>query len=402
MLKSRYGLLIVALMTITLGYMAKLPCAADAWSVSQNNLIHLCYSDIGALYYWRGLADGIIPYIQQGGDGYVEYPVITGIIMWLTSLVTHLFQGNSKDVTLFVGVTWLSSAAFLAVAVMMSRRITSINTNAAWWFAASPAVFFTLGINWDAAAVLAMIVALWAWQEEKYVVAGLAVGLGTAAKLFPALLLIAFALNALNQNRLGSAIRAGYVALVSWLAINLPFALINFEGWSHFYVFSRERGIDFGSPYLALAYSDALGSPWTSTSVANAISAIALLTAIAVVIVKRKSLEVLSVTLILVATFCLFNKVYSPQYWLWLSPLVALNFNSLRTWIGWNLMQTIYFVGVWRFILHNDKSYLGSGAIDERTYALTIIVMWVATASLVVAKLIKRDQQPPAHDLSRL
>ena len=402
MLKTKYGVALVALATIVLGYVAKLPCAADGWSVSQANLIHLCYSDIGALYYWRGLIDGIVPYIQQGGDGYIEYPVITGILMWITSTLTHAVQGNSNGLTLFVLLTWLSSAAFMVVAVLVTRRINSMNPNAAWWLALSPAVFFTLAINWDAAAVLAMLVALWAWQQGKYEIAGIAVGVGISAKLFPALLLVAFALDALKNQRVRDFLRTVYLSIGIWLVFNLPFALVNFEGWSHFYTFSRERGIDFGSPYLALAYTDALGSPWTPTSVANAISAVAMVAAVVAIFFKRHSLDVFSMTLVLVATFCLFNKVYSPQYWLWLSPLVALCFNSLKTWIAWNAMQTVYFIAVWRFILHNDKSYIGGGAIDEPTYALAIILMWVTTAALVNAKFVKRDQPQPAHDLSHL
>jgi uncharacterized membrane protein len=402
MSKTKYGLVFVALATILLGYLAKLPCAADGWSVSQANLIRLCYSDIGALYYWRGLIDGIIPYIEQGGDGYIEYPVMTGIIMWITSALTHALQGSSNGLTLFVFLTWLSSAAFMLAAVLVTRRIKSTNPSATWWLALSPAVFFTLGINWDSAAVLAMLVALWAWQQGRYELAGMAVGLGISAKLFPALLLVVFAIDSFKNQRIRDFIRTAYVSIGIWLVFNLPFAIVNFEGWSHFYTFSRERGIDFGSPYLALAYTEALGSPWTSTSVANAISAVAMVAAVVVIFWKRDSLDIFSMSLILVAVFCLFNKVYSPQYWLWLSPLVALCFNSLKTWIAWNAMQTVYFIAIWRFILHGDKSYLGGGAIDEPTYALAIILMWVTTAALVIAKFIKRDQPQPAHDLSHL
>ncbi|MEY4322907.1 MAG: hypothetical protein RL410_688, partial [Actinomycetota bacterium] len=238
MSKTKYGLVFVALATILLGYLAKLPCAADGWSVSQANLIRLCYSDIGALYYWRGLIDGIIPYIEQGGDGYIEYPVMTGIIMWITSALTHALQGSSNGLTLFVFLTWLSSAAFMLAAVLVTRRIKSTNPSATWWLALSPAVFFTLGINWDSAAVLAMLVALWAWQQGRYELAGMAVGLGISAKLFPALLLVVFAIDSFKNQRIRDFIRTAYVSIGIWLVFNLPFALVNFEGWSHFYTFS--------------------------------------------------------------------------------------------------------------------------------------------------------------------
>ena len=46
---------------------------------------HACYSDIPPLYYGRGLADGEVPYIGQSADRQVEYPVLTGAVMWLTA-----------------------------------------------------------------------------------------------------------------------------------------------------------------------------------------------------------------------------------------------------------------------------------------------------------------------------
>ena len=178
--------------------------------------------------------------------------------------------------------------------------------------------------------------------------------------------------------------------------------LLNFDGWAHFYAFSRERGIDFGSPYLAIAYSDWSQNYWTPTNVANLISAITLVCATVFVMWKRKDLDLATTVLLLLSTFLLFNKVYSPQYWLWLSVVVALCTSSLSIWIVWNLTQFVYFVAVWRFILHGNTDYVGSGAIGESAYALAIIVMWVTTAAVVVNQVRSLGQPRPEHDLSHL
>ncbi|MEY4348542.1 MAG: hypothetical protein RIS43_961, partial [Actinomycetota bacterium] len=402
MSRSRIQLLAAATLTVLIGYLLKIPCAADSWSISHSNLINLCYSDIGALYYWRGLIDGVIPYVQMGGENYVEYPVLIGILMWLASIVTHWIQGNSPDVSVFVFLTWLSSGIFIVAAVNVMSRIKSRNRNAAWWFALSPAVLFTLGINWDAIAVLFMVLALYAWQEQKLVLTGIAVGLGTAAKLFPALILVVLAIAVWNSRDFKKVVIVGLSSAASWLLVNVPFMILNFEGWFHFYDFSRKRGIDFGSPYLAIAYSGFFDHAWTSTEVANAISSTVMIVSVLAMWFFRERLNVHSMLFILVAVFCLTNKVYSPQYWLWLSPLVILVTRSMRVWIAWNVAQTIYFVAVWRFILGTDLSFTGTGAIDERTYALSILIMWLATAALVIKEFRSKDPQLPAHDQSHL
>ncbi|MEY4322460.1 MAG: hypothetical protein RL410_241, partial [Actinomycetota bacterium] len=331
--RTKAQLIAAAIFTVVIGYLLKMPCAADSWSISHSNLINLCYSDIGALYYWRGLIDGVIPYVQMGGDNYVEYPVLIGILMWITSIVTHWIQGNSVDVSVFVLLTWVSSGIFIIAAINLMSKLRSHNANAAWWFALSPAVLLTLGINWDAIAVLLMLLALWAWQEQRLVMTGVAIGLGAAAKLFPALILVVLVIVVWNSREFKKLIPVLIATVTSWLLVNVPFMILNFEGWFHFYDFSRKRGIDFGSIYLGIAYAQ---GAWTSTELANLVSAVTLVASVIVVWFFRDRLTIYSMLFILAAVFCLSNKVYSPQYWLWLSPLVILVTNSIRLWIAWN------------------------------------------------------------------
>ena len=49
----------------------------------------LCYSDVQPLYFARGIDHHVFPYIHatlhygQGAHGFNEYPVLTGVFMWL-------------------------------------------------------------------------------------------------------------------------------------------------------------------------------------------------------------------------------------------------------------------------------------------------------------------------------
>ena len=57
-------------------------------------------------------------------------------------------------------------------------------------FALSPLLVFHAFSNWDLLAMAFASGALWAWSREKPVAAGVLIGLGTAAKLYPVFLLV--------------------------------------------------------------------------------------------------------------------------------------------------------------------------------------------------------------------
>ena len=84
--------------------------------------------------------------------------------------------------------------------------------------------------------------ALWAWSRERPVAAGVLIGLGTAAKLYPVFLLVPL----LDPRRPHPPLRAGAVGGVprrrsSWLTVNLPIAMAYHHGWWAFYKFSDDR-----------------------------------------------------------------------------------------------------------------------------------------------------------------
>ncbi len=64
----------------------QVPCLTDG-----DSFPNMCYSDISVLYYWRGLKDGQIPYL----DSDVEYPVLTGAFMELGRRLVMLLGGQS-------------------------------------------------------------------------------------------------------------------------------------------------------------------------------------------------------------------------------------------------------------------------------------------------------------------
>jgi uncharacterized membrane protein len=178
------------------------------------------------------------------------------------------------------------------------------------------------------------------------------IGLGTAAKLFPLLLLVPLLLDVRRRRRDGAAgmRRLALGAGGAWLAVNLPFVILAFPAWSTFWRFSVLRPVNLDSiwaifcPRLLGHISCAPGStPWVAPL------SIALFLGGAVLVYRlRARIEPdfprWTFVLPLVALFLLVSKVYSPQFSLWLLPLFALALPSWRAFIAFEIADVFVFV----------------------------------------------------------
>ena len=96
---------------------------------------------------------------------------------------------------------------------------------------------------------------------------------------------------------------------------------------------------------------------------------------------------------LVVAAFCLTNKVYSPQYVLWLIPLAALARPRWRDFLVWQIGEMLYFAAIWYFLLQYGSDNKG---LPEGWYIVAILVHVIATSYF--AAMIVRDVIAPQHD----
>jgi uncharacterized membrane protein len=96
---------------------------------------------------------------------------------------------------------------------------------------------------------------------------------------------------------------------------------------------------------------------------------------------------------LVVVAFLLTNKVYSPQYVLWLVPLLILARPQWRDWLIFTAGELIYFVAIWwhlgGFLTPGDSS-------ADRIYWLAVLVR-LSTQSWV-AIMVVRDAMCPELD----
>jgi uncharacterized membrane protein len=103
--------------------------------------------------------------------------------------------------------------------------------------------------------------------------------------------------------------------------------------------------------------------------------------------------RVAQLAFLVVAGFLLVNKVYSPQYVLWLLPLAVLARPQWRDLLIWQAGELLYLAAVWIYLGGWLEESVGGGA---PVYDLAI---WVRVAAeLYLVAIVVRDILRPEHD----
>lgn len=391
---------VVALTTLAymLGYVLDLSCRNQLWRAPER-YEHLCYSDIPPLYFLRGFSDGLIPYVQATADGqHLEYPVLTGGFMQLAGMITR----GLKDVTsprhvevLFFDVNVVLLLIPLLVAVIATALTVRRRPWDALLVALAPTLILGATINWDLLPLAFIGLGLLAWARQHPFAAGVLLGLAVAAKFYPVILLGGFLVLALRTSRWRAFGLLLSGAASSWLVVNLPVMFANFEGWSYFYRFSSERGEDFGSIWFMLSEAGITTVPADRLNVV-ATGLFALLCggiAVLALVAKRRP-RLVSLLFLIVAAFALTNKVYSPQYSLWLIPLAVMARPRWRDFLIWQAGEVVYFLGIWWFLVAYGTE--GQKGLTGQEYSVAILIHVLATVYLMAVVI--RDILRPEHD----
>ena len=381
-----------------LGYLLDLSCRSEGWKAPER-YEHLCYTDISPLYSLRGFADGLVPYLQAMPDGqHLEYPVLTGAFMYLAGLVT---AGVVAVVDTLEGArTFFDvNVVLLFVPLVVAVVATALTVRRRPWDAAmvalAPTMILAATVNWDLLPVAFVAVALLLWARRHPFAAGVLLGLAIAAKFYPVLFLGGFLVLTIRTAkwREFGLLVGGTTA--SWLVVNVPVMIASFEGWSYFYRFSGVRGEDFGSPWFAISQAGLPGIPDDRINLVATGSFLLLCLGIAVLVLAAPRRPRLApVLFLIVAAFVLTNKVYSPQYVLWLVPLAALARPRWRDFLIWQTGEVIYFFGIWWFLV--GYGIEDTKGLTGQQYAFVIIIHLLVT--VYFAALVVQDMLVPSYD----
>ncbi|MGI8680481.1 MAG: glycosyltransferase family 87 protein [Jatrophihabitans sp.] len=339
-------LLAMTMVTLVLGFLQKSPCVTGNWDGSKQ-YTHFCYSDVVPLWHDERLDVGAVPYRDTG----VEYPVLTGAFMWLTADLTrgvHSIASNWSQLVVFGVLTTLLLALCGLVVTAATAQTARGRPYDAAIFALSPLLVFHAFSNWDLLAMAFASAALWAWARNRPVLAGALIGLGTAAKLYPVFLLVAIAILAIRTRRYRDTGFTCASAALVWLAVNGPVALAYHRGWWTFYQNSVDRVTERSTVWAMIRTltNGSVGAtdapPWVPPGAAVALVLIAALAGVAWVGLAAPTRPRLAqLAFLCVLAFLLTTKVWSPQYSLWLVPLIALARPRWRLTLVWQFSEIV-------------------------------------------------------------
>jgi len=303
------------------------------------------FSDIPG-FYGMHFSDGLHqwPFSEKNNTGNlvpqhpVEYPAVTGLIMWL---ISFLFTPSYPDIYLafynYYRVTaFLNSILFAVSSYLIYKMVGKKNT---LYFVLAPAVLYSLNRNWDIWAVVTMLFAIYLYEKKKFDLSAFLLAVAIATKFFPLVLMLPILIIFLKSKQPKLFIRYAFITVISWIAINLPFILINYEGWAYFYKLSAERGLGSASFF---EITNIILPSITFSSIHFYLLNFFVLAVVTAYLLRLKTVPTLAATSFFVMFgFILFNKQYSFQYVIWLSALAVLTFSYLKTQLR-NLLIYVY------------------------------------------------------------
>jgi hypothetical protein len=395
--RRRPDLLLLAVLGTTafgilLGYLSKTPCTGppyDAYGISANlglkKYSDLCYSDVQQLWVGRGVREHTFPYLTgrlersdrpEGNlvGGAVEYPIVTGVFMWLAGL------GASTDGD-YLRTTALLLAPFGLLTAGLLARLAGWR---AFIWAAAPALVLYSVHNWDFLATACVVGAVWAWSRGRPGGAAMLLGLGAATKIYPGFLALPLLLERLTVRDIRGAARVVAGTAGVWAAINVPFLLANWDGWWATYAFQAGRVADLTTNSIWYWGFPDLGVDQVNRWSAALIVTAWLLALLAGGVIAQRTGRYpwLQVGAALLASFLLFNKVYSPQYVLWLLPFFVLLRIRWGWWVSYLAVDLLLYVGLFRW--YDDITQGGDFGVAKQAAVLGVWGKAVLLALLYV------------------
>jgi len=253
----------------------------------------------------------------------VEYPALTGLIMWL---ISFLVSPSPTAIYSYYRITAAFQIILFSICAYLLFKLSQKKYS--YYFVLAPAVLYSLNRNWDIWAMAAMLLSIYLFEKKRFQLSAILLAVSIATKFFPIVLMLPIMVILLRNRQISIFIKYSLTTLSTWLMINLPFALINFDGWAYFYKFSAERGLGSASFYEITS----ILIPMAKFNSAN-FYILNLITLILVTyfLLKLKSIPNLSATSFFVMFgFILFNKQYSMQYVIWLSALAVISMPYIK------------------------------------------------------------------------
>ncbi|MBG6191493.1 putative membrane protein [Arthrobacter sp. CAN_A212] len=351
----------------------KNPCRIEGWS-SPGQYYMACQSQ------WPEAFDSL-----EGGTSFLQlgHSALTGAFAGVTAHLVPL--GSTLCYYDFHSI--LAVAAWLLI-VYATVRMTNRRPWDAAMVAVAPVIIVAGFLGWDLWAAMFAALGMLAFARSRFAQAGIFLGLGTAVAGYPVLIFGAVALLACRTRLAGGPAMTGVVLAATWLAVNLPFGLLDSRAWSAHFTSLLSRDADYSSIWFAYtslaARADGRELEASFTTVASGLLTVLLCAGVAALTLRvQRRPRLAQVAFLLVGVLILAGKGYSPQHAIWLVPLVALAYPKWRTFLLWQFLEVAHW---WTLMMYLGKESSGGDAqnnIDLPYYLLFTFAHMLATAYIM-------------------
>ncbi|MGL4831307.1 MAG: glycosyltransferase family 87 protein [Propionibacteriaceae bacterium] len=356
------------------------PCLQRDVSKPVNAYYRLCYSDLPVLYQTRGLGAGTSPFG-------LEYPVLTNAFIGFSRSLALMFgaklsPSDSQQVLASANIFAAVNALLLFFCFLV---VCAACVEMGWhhrqfdvlMVSTAPVVLAAGLVSWDLFGVALATLGTLCWSRKRPLLAGVLWGLGAAAVFHPLLFVIPVICLCLRAERIEelSNMLVGFM-----LAFGIPLALVNFfapQQAAVYWTSLFHRSAELGSFWYVLKLMGVNPTTLGAVQVLLLIVGVVAVAWLCFFAPRRPRLG--QVLFLAVAFFLIVNKVYSPQFVLWLVPLLFLARPQWREWIIWSIAEVAYFVAVWG---HLSGKLLAGGSASDRIYWLAVlcrigVLMWL-------------------------
>lgn len=382
--------LATAAVGLLISYLVKNQCATHPWA-DAFQYRHLCYNDIQPLFHARGVDRGLVPY----KDVTVEYPVLIGTFMYVTGRVlaflSHAGLAAGYNDPSYFEITALFLFPFsLVVTLLLRPRVTAARLML--WTVGTPTLFYTF-LNWDVLAVAPMVWGLVEIEKRRWGRAGFALALGASAKLFPAFLLPGAFLAAWAAHDRKGASRLVNGFGIGVVACNVPWMLATFSGWMGVWKFHAARYPDLGTTWYWVAqlfnksnpqWWNAVGGGWGGFIGEAGLLVFGLVSLLILYAGWRRrngpgGYPVAATGLAIVASFMVLSKVHSPQYALWVMPLMVMVDVPVEQVLLYLASDAVLYVAGWAWYTKTDP-FTPPAPLSEKVFVVAVFARSVALA----------------------
>jgi uncharacterized membrane protein len=394
---SATALAVASLIGSALGFLDKVACRAGAWDTAFGVYQAHCYTDIYPLYYGEQLSAGKVPYFGH----HVEYPVLIGGAMQLVGWLVHAITNPYVRGREFFDVTVVLLTLFALMGVLATGYLAGPGKRwTALLVALAPALILGAFINWDLIAMGLATAGMAAWAARRHLLSGVLLGLAIATKFYPVLFFGPLLLLCLRAGRMRAYWITFCSAAAAWLAVNLPVMIGATTGWDTFYWLSEIRGADWGSIwyFFESRHWPVLGDTGLTTlnRMSAGLFALGCIGIGLLILSAPRRPRLPQVYFLILAVFLMTNKVWSPQYVIWLVPLVVLARPRIWSYALWQIAEIGYFFAIWAYLLHVVG---GPGGIGSGLYFTALLARFLTVGLLCV--LVVKDILRPGTDVVR-